>query len=131
MAQAARPLGNISTDWDGEANPGFGPMGNCLPKNFLEGEPTHVCATIAMMAMQPHPERVQGQAQALATLALYAGDVAVTLTTRQFRMLERRVLRYMDKVGDIDYVNTRNWEFANYVRERAVARARREKLIGL
>ncbi len=122
-----RPQINIGADFDGQ--PGFDPMGVGLPSDFLEGEPTHVCASIAMMVVQPHAERVQPQPQALVTLALYAAGAAVTLTTRQFRGIERRVLRYMDVVGDIKYHGTRNWEFAHYVQQRAVERAKREKLI--
>jgi hypothetical protein len=127
MSQANRPQINIATDFDGQ--PGFDPMGVGLPSDFLQGEPTHVCATIAMMALQAHAERVQRQPQALVTLALYAAGVAVTLTTRQFRGIERRVLRYMDVVGDVQYHGTQNWNFAHYVHERAVERAKREKLI--
>lgn len=127
MSEANRPQINIAADFDGL--PGFDPMGVGLPANFLEGEPTHVCATIAMMALQPHAERVQSQPQALVALALYAAGVAVTLTTRQFRRIEKRVLRYMDTVGDVRYHGTRNWDFADFVRQRAVERAKREKLI--
>ncbi len=127
MTEAKRPQINISTDFDAE--PGMVPMGVGLPRDFLEGDPAHVCLTIILMAAQPHPERVQRYPQALVALAAYAGNAAVTLTTRQFRMLERRVLKYMDIVGDIKYVGTRNWDFAHYVHEGAVARAKREKLI--
>lgn len=127
MTKAGRTLNNTTVDFDEQ--PGWQRMGTDLPKDFLQGEPNHVCITIAMMAMQPHPERVQSGPQALATLALYAADAAATLTTRQFRGLERRLFRYMDKVGDVKFAGTRNWEFANFVRERAVERARREKLI--
>ncbi len=127
MTEVKAPQINVATDFDGE--PGKDSMGIGLPRDFLKGEPAHVCATIAMMAMQPHPERVQRYPQALATLALYAAGVAVTLTTRQFRMLERRVIKYLEIVGDINYCHTLNWQYADYVRERAVARARQEKLI--
>ncbi len=127
MTEATRNPINAALDFDGQ--PGFDRMGVDLPANFLEGEPNHVCATIAMLAMQAHAERVQSQPQALVALALYAADVAATLTTRQFRGLERRVLRYMGTVGDVEYHGTRNWSFANFVHERAVERAKREKLI--
>ena len=127
MTEATRPQINILTDWDGQ--PGVDSMGVGLPRDFLEGDPAHICLTVIMMVLQPHPERVQRYPQALAVLAGYAGNAAVTLTTRQFRMLERRVLKYMDAVGDEKYFGTLNWDFAHYVHERAVARARREKLI--
>lgn len=127
MSEAKRPQINISVDWD--ADLGFAPMGVGLPRDFLDGDPAHVCLTIIMMVLQPQPERVNRYPQALAILAGYAGSGAVTLTTQQFRRLERGVLKYMDVVGGERYFNTRNWDFAHYVHERAVARARRERLI--
>lgn len=119
------PQINITTDWEG--TPGWEPMGVGLPDSFLEGEPSHVLATIAMLCMQPRPKEVEPHPQALATLALYASGCAVTLSTRQFRQLERTVLQYMDVVGR--FVRTRNWDFASYVRNKAVERAQREKII--
>ena len=127
MSEAKRPQVNIAVDW--ESDLGFAPMGIGLSRDFLEGDPAHVCLTIIMMVLQPQPERANRYPQALALLAGYAGNAAVTLTTQQFRRLERRVLKYMDVVGGERYFNTRNWDFAHYVHERAVARARREKLI--
>ncbi|MBK9141626.1 MAG: hypothetical protein IPM23_03955 [Candidatus Melainabacteria bacterium] len=119
---------NITTDWEG--TPGWEPMGVGLPDSFLEGEPSHVLATIAMLCMQPRPKEVEPHPQALATLALYASGCAVTLSTRQFRRLERAVLQYMDVVGGEDrFIGTRNWDFASYVRNKAVERAQREKII--
>lgn len=127
MSEATLPQINISVDYDGL--PGMDKMGVGLPDSFLAGEPAHVCLTIIAMTLQPHPERVQRYPQAVAALAAYAGGSAVTLTTRQFRVLERRVVKYKELVGDETYLGTRNWDFANYVHERAVARARAEKLI--
>lgn len=119
---------NIETDWD--KTPGWEPMGVDLSDRFLEGEPVHVLATIAMLCMQPKPAAVEPHPQALATLALYAAGSAVTLTTRQFRKLERIVLQYMDVVGGENrFIGTRNWEYASYVRDRAVERAKREMVI--
>lgn len=124
-----QPQINITTDWD--ETPGWMPMGVGLPDNFLEGEPATVLSTIAMLCMQPRPKQVEPHPQALATLALYASGCAVTLSTQQFRKLERTVLQYMDVVGgeDARFINTKNWDYASYVRDRAVERAKRERII--
>lgn len=123
-----KPQINITTDWDG--TPGWEAMGVGLADTFLEGEPTMVLTTIAMLCMQPRPKGVEPHPQALATLALYASGCAVTLSTQQFRKLERTVLQYMDVVGGEDrFINTKNWDYASYVRDRAVERAKREKVI--
>ena len=123
-----QPQINIATDFT--ETPGWMPMGEGLASNFLEGEPTHVLATIAMLCMQPNPKQVEPHPQAIATLALYATGCAVTLTTQQFRKLERTVNQYLDHVGDENrFMGTKNWDYVNYVRDHAVARAKREQLI--
>ena len=99
-----QPQINITTDWD--ETPGWMPMGVGLPDNFLEGEPATVLSTIAMLCMQPRPKQVEPHPQALATLALYASGCTVTLSTQQFRKLERTVLQYMDVVGGEDVIHT-------------------------
>jgi hypothetical protein len=135
---------NIGTDFDPEhlgsngpalhphlpREPGWAAMGVGLPKEFLFGDDhVHICVTIAMLAMQPDPRRAHQYPNALVTLALYAAEAAVTLTQKQFRILERRVKSFMDRVSDFEYVATNNWDYAKYVLDRAVARAQREKLI--
>lgn len=123
-----QPQVNISTDFN--ETPGWMPMGVGLASNFLDGEPAHVLATIAMLCMQPTPKLVEPHPQAIATLALYASGCAVTLTTKQFRKLERTVEKYLDYVGDENrFMNTKNWDYVNFVRDHAVARAKREMLI--
>lgn len=122
-----QPQVNITTDW--ESTPGWEPMGVGLADNFLAGDPTTVLTTIAMLCMQPNPKEVTPHPQSLATLALYAAGCAVTLTTKQFRKLERTVVQYMDAVGGERFIGTKNWDYASYVRDRAVERAKREMVI--
>jgi hypothetical protein len=110
--------------------PGWAAMGVGLPDDFLEGEDkNHICVTIGMQALQPDPKRAHQYPNALAMLAFYAAEAAVTLTKSQFRRMERGVRAYLDRVGDSDYFGTKNWQYAKFVLDRAVARAQREKLI--
>ena len=65
----------------------------------------------------------------MSVLALYAGGVAVTLTTRQFRLLERRVRTYASYMRADCFAKTRNHELAQWVLRQAVRRAKTEKVI--
>ena len=87
---------NVGVDF--EKGRGYGEVGLGLPDNFLKGEKSHVCGTIAMLFLHPNVDdegaRANKLAQAMSMLSLYAGGFAVTLTKQQFRLLERRVGTY-------------------------------------
>ena len=136
------PQVNITTNWQ-DASPGWAPMGVGLPDNFLDGDPALVNTTIAMLCMQPvvwrydqhsagpNPEpNVDPLPQAVAILALYAAGASVRLTKQQFRKIEGRVERYLDIVGDEDFMGTKNWDYVNFVRNAAVEQAKRDGIIG-
>lgn len=134
---------NTSVDFDNGR--GFGSMMAGLPRNFLDGEPLHVCATIAAIYLHPEPVQYKHQAldgtcdrskvrvtldsQAVGYLALYAGGVAVRLSTKQFRKLERRVRHYMSLMRAPHFEHTGNLEIATYVLDRALRRARTDEVI--
>lgn len=119
---------NIETDFD--ATPGWVPMGVGLPADFLEGDPVQILTTVAMLCMQPTINDATPHPQAIATLALFATGCNVTLSTKQFRRLERTVVQYLGALkSDKRFVGTRNHEFVSYVRDRAVERAQNEMII--
>ena len=122
------PQTKINLDFD--ETPGWMPMGEDLPADFLDGNPAMVLATIAMMCMQPSPKDVEPHPQAIATLALFAIDCHATLTTLQFRRLEKTVDQYLDVVNREErFETTRNGELVKFVRDKAVERAQVEGLI--
>jgi len=125
MTKTHRPQINIAANF---AEGGWAQLGAGLD-DLLQGHPTKVCSTIAMLFMQLEPDDVDRYTQAVVALALYASGVRVTMETREFRRLERRVLHYMLKVGGWKYHKARNHDYARYIWKRAVKRAKREKLI--
>lgn len=143
MSKSKHPQVNTSVNFDNGR--GFGTMTAGLPRDFLQGEPLHVCATIAALFLHPEPVQHKHQAldgtcdrskvrvtldsQAVGYLALYGGGVAVTLTTKQFRKLERRVRHYMSLMRSHHFEHTGNLEVAIYVLDRAIKRARAEMVI--
>lgn len=123
------PQVNTTTDWN-EKTPGWEPMGVDLPDDFINGETTFVLTTIAMLCMQPTPKLVEPHPQCIATLAIYAAGCAVVLDKQQFRKLERTLVMYLEYVAKEDrFADTNNWAYVNYVREKAVERAKRDELI--
>jgi hypothetical protein len=108
---------------------GFGNMGLGLPSNFLTGEPTKVCATIAALYMNPDATKTNKYSQAMTFLALYASGAHVCLDKQQFRQLERVVREYQSIMRASQYEHTMNASFAGYVLKRAVKRAKQHKTI--
>lgn len=143
MSQSKNPQINATVDF--AKGRGFGTMTLGLPRNFLTGDPLHVCATIAALFLHPEPVQHQHQSldgtcdrskvrvtldsQAVGYLALYAGGVAVTLDKKQFRKLERRVRHYMSLMRAPHFEHTGNLEVATFVLDRAITRARTEMVI--
>lgn len=130
--------GNVGCDF--ETGRGFAPIGVGLPRNFLSLEKTTVCLSIAALYSNPCDGDLDGNSvagkrttseysRAMAYLAMYAGNSYVTLTTRQFRKLERRVRKYASFMRSDDKY-AQNLAFANYVLRHAVKRAKAEKVIG-
>jgi hypothetical protein len=123
----------VSVAVDFEVSRGFGPMGTGLPSNFLTFDRGHVCGTIAALYMNPVDEdgdrRTNKASRAMTQLSLYAGGFAVTLTTQQFRQLERKVREYAGLMQAPNYDGTNNLGFARYVLRHAAIRAKTEKVI--
>ncbi|MDZ4836306.1 MAG: hypothetical protein SGJ27_21205 [Candidatus Melainabacteria bacterium] len=125
------PQINVAVNF--EEGRGFGPMGAGLPTNFLTFDRGYVCGTIAALYHNPSDDdgtrRTNTSSRALTQLAMYAGGFGVTLDTRQFRKLERKVREYAGIMEAPQYATTNNLAFARYVLRHAAARAKVEKVI--
>lgn len=131
MTQKKNPQINVAVNF--EDSRGYGAMGQGLPTNFLTFDRAYVCGTIAALYNNPSDDdgqrRTTKASRAMTQLALYAGGFGVTLTTQQFRKLERKVSDYASTMSAAQFAGTNNLGFARYVLRHAAKRAKVEKVI--